>query len=261
MPKFCANLSMMFGEVTFLDRFAAAAKAGFRGVEYWLPYAYPKQELIERLTGNDLTQALFNLPAGNWDGGERGIAVMPDRVGEFQDGVGTAIDYAKALGCTVLNCLVGKTPAGVDPAAVHETLIANLRFAARALGRAGITMAIEAVNTQDVPGFHIATTRHALQVMDEVGERNVAYLWDIYHMQIMEGNLIKTMRDHLPRIAHMQLADNPGRNEPGTGEINFPNLFAAIDAAGYAGWIGCEYKPKGNTVEGLGWMKPYGGRA
>lgn len=258
MPKFCANLSMMFGEVGFLDRFAAAARAGFTAVEYWLPYAYSRQELVDRLKGNGLTQALFNLPAGNWEAGERGVAVVPDRVGEFHDGVGKAIDYAKALGCTVLNCLVGKTPAGVDPVKVHETLVSNLRFAARQLGQAGITMAVEAVNTQDVPGFHVATTRHALSVIDEVGEQNVAYLWDIYHMQIMEGNLIKTMRDHLPRIAHMQLADNPGRHEPGTGEINFPNLFGAIDQAGYAGWIGCEYKPKGKTLDGLGWMTEAG---
>lgn len=257
MPKFCANLSMMFGEVGFLDRFAAAARAGFRGVEYWLPYAYPAQELVDRLKGHGLTQALFNLPAGNWDGGERGIAVMPDRAGEFRDGVGTAIDYAKALGCTVLNCLVGKTPAGVDAATVHETMITNLRLAARALGKAGITLAIEAVNTQDVPGFHVTTTKQAVKVIDEVGEKNVGYLWDVYHMQIMEGNLIKTMRDHLPRIAHMQIADNPGRHEPGTGEINYSNLFKAIDEAGYSGWIGCEYKPKGRTEDGLGWMAPY----
>jgi hydroxypyruvate isomerase len=259
MPKFCANLSMMFTEVPFLDRFGAAAKAGFRGVEYWLPYAFPAGQVAERLEAAGLSQVLFNLPAGNWDAGERGVAVFPDRVGEFRDGVGRAIDYARALRCTQLNCLVGKTPAGVAPGRVHETLLENLRFAARALGEAGLTLLVEAVNTQDVPGFHVATTPHALALLDELRAPNAFYLYDIYHMQIMEGNLIKTVRDHVARIRHMQLADNPGRNEPGTGEINYPNLFAAIDATGYDGWIGCEYKPKTTAVEGLGWMRPYAG--
>jgi hydroxypyruvate isomerase len=261
MPRFCANLSMMFTEVGFLDRFAAAARAGFAGVEYWLPYAFPKEQVAERLRASGLTQALFNLPTGDWDAGERGIAVMPDRAGEFRDGVGLAIEYAKALGCTRLNCLAGKTPAGADPAKVHDTLVENLRFAARHLAKAGLTLCVEAVNTQDVPGFHLTTTRQALGVIDEVAEPNVAYLFDIYHMQIMEGNLIKTMRDHVARIGHVQIADNPGRHEPGTGEINFPNVFGAMDEAGYAGWVGCEYRPKGATAEGLGWLRPYTRRA
>ncbi len=257
MPKFCANLSMLFGEVGFLDRFAAAARAGFKGVEYWLPYAYDKDEIADRLRQHGLAQVLFNLPAGNWDAGERGIAVMPDRVGEFQDGVGKAIEYAKALGCTQLNCLVGKTPPGVDASTVHETLIANLRFAARELEKAGIRLLVEPVNTQDVPGFHIHRTGQAVRILDEVGSANIRLLYDIYHMQVMEGNLIRTIRDCLPRIAHMQLADNPGRYEPGTGEINYPNVFAAIDEAGYTGWIGLEYKPRVTTIESLGWVRPY----
>lgn len=261
MPKFCANLSMLFTEVPFLDRFAAAAKAGFTGVEYWLPYAFPKEEIAERLERHRLAQALFNLPAGNWDGGERGIAVMPDRVGEFRDGVGTAIEYATALRCRHLNCLAGKTPPGVDPATVHQTLVANLRFAAAALEKAGIRLLVEAVNTQDVPGFHVSTTRQALALIDEVGSRNVAYLYDVYHMQIMEGNLIKTVRDQVGRIEHVQIADNPGRHEPGTGEINFTNLFRAIDEAGYRGWIGLEYRPRTATADGLGWMQRHGGSA
>jgi len=259
MPRFCANLSMMFTEVGFLDRFAAAARAGFAGVEYWLPYAFPKEQVAERLRGNGLAQALFNLPAGDWDAGERGIAVMPDRGGEFRDGVGLAIEYAKALGCTRLNCLAGKTPAGPDPARVHDTLVENLRFAARQLASAGLTLCVEAINTQDVPGFHLTTTRQTLRLIDDVGEPNVAYLFDIYHMQIMEGNLIKTMRDHVARIGHVQIADNPGRHEPGTGEINYPNVFRAIDETGYPGWVGCEYRPKGTTAEGLGWLRPYRG--
>jgi hydroxypyruvate isomerase len=261
MPKFCANLSMLFTDVPFLDRFAAAAKAGFAGVEYWLPYAFPRDAIAERLERHRLTQALFNLPAGDWEGGERGVAVMPDRAGEFRDGVGKAIEYATALGCRQLNCLVGKTPPGLDAATAHETMIANLRFAARALEQPGIRLLVEAVNTQDVPGFHVSTTRQALAVIDEVGSPNVGYLYDVYHMQIMEGNLIKTVRDQVGRIEHMQIADTPGRHEPGTGEINFPNLFAAIDEAGYRGWIGLEYRPRTTAAEGLGWMRPYGRRA
>ena len=186
---------------------------------------------------------------------------MPDRVSEFQDGVGKAVEYATALGCTQLNCLAGKTPAGAESSKVHDTLIANLRFAARELEKVGVRLLVEPCNTQDIPSFHISRTAQALRIIDEVGSRNVALLYDIYHMQIMEGNLTKTIRDHLARIAHMQLADNPGRHEPGTGEINYPNLFTAIDEAGYTGWIGCEYRPQTTTVESLRWLNALGGRA
>jgi hydroxypyruvate isomerase len=257
MPKFNANLTMLFNEVEFLDRFRAAKDAGFQAVEYLFPYAHAKQDLVERLAANGLTQVLHNLPAGNWAGGERGIACHPDRVGEFQDGVGTAIDYAQALGCKQLNCLVGITPTGAAAAKVHDTLVRNLQFAAAALERAGIALLIEACNTRDIPGFYLNRSQQAIDIIDAVGSENLFFQYDIYHMQIMEGNLAPTIERLLPRIRHMQLADNPGRHEPGTGEINYPFLFAFIDRLGYTGWIGCEYKPAGTTSAGLGWIAPY----
>jgi hydroxypyruvate isomerase len=257
MPKLAANLSMLFTEVDFLERFEKAARAGFKGVEFLFPYEYPAAQLAGLLAQHKLTQVLHNLPAGNWGAGERGIAVLPDRVGEFQAGVGRAIEYAKALGCPQLNCLVGKTPAGVPADTVRATLVANLRFAAKALAKERIRLLVEPLNSQDVPGFHLVHSRDALALFDEVAHENIGLQYDIFHMQIMEGNLTRTIRDNLPRIAHMQLADNPGRNEPGTGEINYANLFRFIDEAGYQGWIGCEYKPAGATEQGLGWVKPY----
>jgi len=257
MPKLNANLTMMFQEVDFLDRFEAAAKAGFKGVEYLFPYPFPKEQLAEKLSENNLTQVLHNLPAGDWGAGERGIAVLPDRVGEFQEGVGKAIEYAKALGCPQLNCLVGLTPQGVSADQVQKTMVDNLKFAANALAKEKIKLLVEPLNSQDIKGFHIVHTQHALDVFAEVGHDNLWLQYDIYHMQIMEGNLTRTIRDNLPRIAHMQLADNPDRHEPGTGEINYPNLFRFIDEAGYKGWIGCEYIPAGDTAAGLGWAKDY----
>jgi hydroxypyruvate isomerase len=257
MPKFAANLTMLYNEVDFLDRFEAAARSGFRAVEYLFPYAYPKEELAGRLQKHALTQVLHNLPAGDWAKGERGIACHPDRVAEFQDGIGKAIDYAKALGCTQVNCLAGIEPRGVDPERIRATFVANLRFAAAKLGAAGIRLLIEPINTFDIPGFHLIRTRQALDVIAQVGSPNLFVQYDIYHMQRMEGELANTMKAHLPQIAHLQLADNPGRNEPGTGEINYPFLFGFIDRIGYGGWIGCEYKPAGKTVDGLGWLKPY----
>lgn len=258
MPKLAANLTMLFNEVDFLDRFEAAATAGFKGVEYLFPYPYPKEQLAERLQRRGLTQVLHNLPAGDWGKGERGIACLPDRVGEFQDGVGRAIDYAKALSCRQVNCLAGIVPQGVDPDRVGATLIANLRFAAEQLEAAGIRLLIEPINTFDIPGFCLSRTRQALDLISEVGSRNLFVQYDIYHMQRMEGELANTMKAHLARIAHVQIADNPGRNEPGTGEINYRFLFGFLDAIGYDGWIGCEYKPKGGTVEGLAWRAAHG---
>jgi hydroxypyruvate isomerase len=257
MPKLNANLTLLFTEVDFLQRFGKAAAAGFKAVEFLFPYDYPAAQLAELLGRHKLALVLHNLPAGNWGAGERGIAVLPDRVGEFQAGVGRAIEYAKALGCPQLNCLVGKTPAGVPAGTVHKTLLDNLRFAAAALARENIRLLVEPLNAQDVPGFHLVHSRDALKLFDEVGHANLWLQYDIYHMQIMEGNLTRSIRDHLPRIAHMQLADNPGRHEPGTGEIHYPNLFRFIDEAGYAGWIGCEYVPAKGTEAGLGWSKPY----
>ncbi len=257
MPKFAANLTMLFNEVDFLDRFAAAAKAGFSGVEYLFPYPYPKEQLAERLRMHKLTQVLHNLPAGDWAKGERGIACLPDRVAEFQDGVDRAIEYATALSCKQVNCLAGIAPQGVDPAKVRETFVSNLRFAAGKLKAAGIRLLIEPINTRDIPGFHLNRTQQAVDTIAAVGSDNLWVQYDIYHMQIMEGDLAPTLQKHKARIAHIQLADNPGRNEPGTGEINYPFLFDFIDRLGYDGWIGCEYKPKTTTQEGLGWIRPY----
>jgi len=248
---------MMYNEVDFLDRFAAAATSGFKGVEYLFPYPFSKDELADQLSAHGLTQVLHNLPAGDWGAGERGIACLPNRVGEFQDGVGQAIEYAKALGCTQLNCLAGITPEGVDAAKVEETFVANLKFAADKLKAEGIRLLIEPINTRDIPGFYLCHTQQGLDVIQAVGSDNLALQYDIYHMQIMEGDLAPTIERNLAKIEHMQLADNPGRHEPGTGEINYPFLFDFIDKLGYDGWIGCEYKPAAKTEDGLGWIKPY----
>jgi hydroxypyruvate isomerase len=257
MPKFAANLTMMFNEVGFLDRFKAAAAAGFAGVEYLFPYDFPKEDIAARLTRFGLTQVLHNLPAGNWAAGERGIAIFPDRVNEFRDGVSRAVDYAGALGCSQLNCLVGIAPPNADRAPLHATLVANLSYAADVLKRAGIRLLIEPINTRDIPGFYLNRTRDAVALIDEVGSDSIFIQYDIYHMQIMEGDIATTVQRHLDRIAHIQLADNPGRNEPGTGEINYPFLYRRMDAIGYAGWIGCEYKPATTTDAGLGWFAPF----
>jgi hydroxypyruvate isomerase len=260
MIKLAANLTMLYNEVDFLDRFDAAARSGFSGVEYLFPYAYPKEQLAERLQRNRLTQVLHNLPAGDWAAGERGIACHPGRVGEFQDGVGKAIEYAGALGCRQVNCLAGIVPANADPGEARATFVSNLRFAAEQLAAAGIRLLIEPINTFDIPGFFLARTREALDVIRDVDSANLYLQYDIYHMQRMEGELATTIRAHLPRIAHIQLADNPGRNEPGTGEINYRFLLGHIDSLGYDGWIGCEYKPKTATVDGLGWRAAHGVR-
>ena len=257
MTKLCANLSMMFTEVDFIDRFAAAAKAGFKGVEYLFPYAVTKERLADELARHHLVQVLHNLPAGNWEKGERGIAVLPDRVGEFQDGVGTAIEYAKALGCTQLNVLSGIVPAGLDADKARETFVGNIRFAADALAKEGIRLLVEAINSNDIPGFYVTRTQQTLDLIAASGSPNIFVQYDIYHMQRMEGELAATIQKNLARIAHIQLADNPGRNEPGTGEINYPFLFGFLDRIGYEGWIGCEYKPATETLAGLGWAKPY----
>jgi hydroxypyruvate isomerase len=258
MPKLAANLTMLYNEVDFLDRFDAAAKSGFKGVEYLFPYPYPSEQLALRLQRHGLTQVLHNLPAGDWGKGERGIACLPDRVREFQDGVGRAIEYARALSCKQVNCLAGIAPAGVDPEQVRATFVANLRFAADKLAAAGIRLLMEPINTFDIPGFYLSRTQQALDLIAAVGSPNLFVQYDIYHMQRMEGELANTMQGHLAQIAHIQLADNPGRNEPGTGEINYRFLFGFLDAIGYDGWIGCEYKPKGGTVEGLAWRAAHG---
>ena len=253
MPKFAANLTMLFSELPFLDRFAAAKASGFAGVEYLFPYEFEKAELREQLQRHGLTQVLHNLPAGNWAAGERGIAIMPDRVEEFRDGVARAIDYARALECRQLNCLVGIAPDDCDAFELNEVLVGNLRFAAEALARERIRLLIEPINTIDIPGFFLSRTEQAAQIIGEVGSSNLFIQYDIYHMQVMEGDIARSLNRHLARIAHVQLADNPGRNEPGTGEINYPFLFRHLDSLGYGGWVGCEYKPRTTTVDGLGW--------
>lgn len=254
MPRFAANLTMLFNELPFLERFEAAREAGFKGVEYLFPYAWDKGALAERLERCGLVQVLHNLPAGDWDQGERGIACHPGREMEFQDGVGRAIEYAQALGCRQLNCLAGIAPAGVDPERVRRTLVDNLRFGAAALKKAGIRLLVEPVNTFDIPGFYLSRTAQAIALIDEVGSDNLFLQYDIYHAQRMEGELASTIERQLGRIRHIQVADNPGRHEPGSGEIDYRWLLANIERLGYDGWIGCEYKPAGATHAGLGWM-------
>lgn len=255
MPQFAANLTMLFTELPFMDRFAAARAAGFEAVEYLFPYAFPKADLAAALNTNGLQQVLHNLPAGDWDAGERGIACHPDRVAEFRNGLPQAIAYASALNCPRVNCLAGKLPQGVNKQQGHATLVSNLRYAATALKDAGIELLLEPINHFDIPGFFLTRTDQALALMDEVGSDNLKLQYDIYHAQRMEGELGATLQTNLPRIGHIQLADNPGRHEPGTGEINYPWLFEHIDAIGYRGWIGCEYRPKSTTTDGLGWRQ------
>jgi hydroxypyruvate isomerase len=257
MPKFAANLTMLFTELPFMQRFAAARAAGFGAVEYLFPYDYAKEDLAAQLGQHGLKQVLHNLPAGDWAAGERGIACHPDRVEEFRAGVAKAITYAHALDCPQVNCLAGKVPDGVTREAAHATLVANLRFAAAELGKAGIRLLIEPINHFDIPGFFLTRTDQALALIDEVGSPNLLLQYDIYHAQRMEGELGNTLSKNIARIGHIQLADNPGRNEPGTGEINYAWLFKHIDAIGWRGHIGCEYKPRTTTVEGLGWIKNY----
>jgi len=257
MLRFTANLTMLFNEVDFLARFEKAAGAGFKWIEYLFPYEWGKDQLVDKLGENGLIQVLYNLPVGDWNAGERGIACIPGRETEFQEGVGKAINYAKALGCFQINCLVGLTPRNVPVEKVRATLINNLRFAAKALDNEGIRLLIEPLNDRDMPGFYLVHTADALQIIKEVGHRNLWLQYDVYHMQIMEGNLTKTILDNLSTISHIQIADNPGRHEPGTGEINFANLFKAIETAGYDRWVGCEYKPAGRTEDGLQWLSLY----
>ncbi|HMN58306.1 MAG TPA: hydroxypyruvate isomerase [Ottowia sp.] len=255
MPKLAANLTMLYNEVPFLDRFALAAQDGFQAVEFLFPYAFKSEDIRQRLDANGLQLVLHNLPAGNWDAGERGIACHPERTAEFRDGVASAIAYAKVLGVGQLNCLAGKAPAGVADATLRRTLVENLRYAAAELKKAGLKLLVEPINTFDIPGFYLHGSAQTLALLDEVGADNAYLQYDIYHMQRMEGELAATLQKQLARIAHLQLADNPGRNEPGTGEINYAFLFAFLDRIGYDGWIGCEYKPAAATRAGLGWIK------
>ncbi|MQR01202.1 hydroxypyruvate isomerase [Glaciimonas soli] len=258
MTKLAANLTMLFTELPFLERFDAAAKAGFKGVEFLFPYAFKAEDISEKLSANDLKLVLHNLPAGNWEAGERGIACHPDRVSEFQQGVDDALKYAKVLGVKQINCLAGIKPADISDEVATATLVSNLKFAADKLQAAGIILLIEPINTFDIKGFFLHNTQQAIDIIKATGSSNIFVQYDIYHMQRMEGELANTIKANLPLIKHLQLADNPGRFEPGTGEINYHYIFAFLNEIGYDGWIGCEYKPKAGTVEGLGWIKAHG---
>ena len=257
MPKLAANLSMMFSEVDFLDRFGAAAEAGFTGVEYVSPYEYDKAQISDRLQHYRLTQVLFNLPVGDWAAGERGIACHPDRVEEFRASIDTAIEYADLLGCHQVNCLAGIAPEGLGADTLRETFVSNLRFAAPRLNDAGIRLLIEPINQRDIAGFYLRNTAHALDMIEKAAVSNLYVQYDVYHMQIMEGDLVPTMRANIDSIGHIQIADTPGRHEPGTGEINYPFVLNAVDAMGYSGWVGCEYKPLTTTLEGLDWATDF----
>jgi hydroxypyruvate isomerase len=255
--NFSANLSFLFTDLEFLERFSAAARAGFRAVEFHFPYEHDPAVLSEVQLTAGVEVVLFNLPAGDWAAGERGIACLPDRKAEFQEGVGRAIAYAEALSCRQLNCLAGIPPAGSALDAALETLIENLRFAASAMQRAGIRLLLEPLNNRDNPGFLMTTTAQALDVIDAVGSSNLQLQYDIYHAQVMQGDLVRTLETYLPRIAHIQIADNPGRHQPGTGEIRFDFLFERLQQLGYSGWIGCEYHPTGETNDSLDWLAPW----
>lgn len=254
MLRFSANLSFLFLERPFLERFAAAAACGFKGVEFHFPYAFPLDEVADAVRRAGVEVVLFNFPAGDWAAGERGIACLPERIGEFRDGVAEAARYAEGLGCVRVNCLAGVRPAGVDEGLLTQTLVDNLRHAADVFAATGGQVLIEPLNSRDTPGFLVDRTAPALALLDAAERENLFLQYDIYHAQVMEGDLARTLETHLPRIGHIQLADNPGRHQPGTGEINFPFLFRHLRKLGYPGWIGCEYVPTGPTVDSFEWM-------
>lgn len=255
MPKFAANLSLLFNELPFLDRFEAAAAAGFEAVEFLFPYEFDADDIRARLKANGLRQVLFNLPAGNWAAGERGLAIYPNLVSEFRDCVARAAKYATALGCTQLHCLAGIAPVGGDIRAMRKTYVENLRYAAQRFADDGITLLIEAINTRDIPGYFLDTTAKAADIVESVGAENLRLQYDVYHMQIMEGDLTPTIDKYFKIISHIQIADTPGRNEPGTGEINYPFIFDHLDRVGYQGWVGCEYRPRASTSDSLAWFR------
>lgn len=258
MTRLAANLTMMFTDLPFLDRFAAAAEAGFEAVEFVSPYAEPSEAVADAARRHGLFVVLFNMPPGDWAAGERGFAADPARVDEFAQSVDLALGYARATGCRTLHLMAGKIPDDADRAQWTDTLVANTRLAADRVAGDGVTLVLEPINTRiDVPGYFYDRTDTVLDVIDAVGRNNVRLLYDVYHMQIMEGDVARTIERLLPRIGHIQIADNPGRHEPGTGELNFPWLFGRIAALNYDGWIGCEYAPAGDTHQGLQWAAPY----
>ncbi len=253
MPRFAANLSMMFNELPFMDRFAAAAKAGFKGVEFLFPYEHPATEIRKRLDDNSLTLALFNMPPGDWSKGERGLASLPGRQGEFRDGVKRSLDYAAALGGKLMHCMAGIVPSGVPPVTAASLYAANLAWAAERAMAAGVKLVIEPINHRDMPGYFLNTQAQGAAVVEAIGRDRLGLQFDVYHVQTTEGDITKRMEQHMPLIAHMQIADVPARNEPGTGEIGWAFVFRRMDELGYRGWVGCEYRPAGETLAGLAW--------
>jgi hydroxypyruvate isomerase len=261
MPKFDANVSWLFGELPFMERFAAARKAGFEAVEIQLPYDHPKGEIRKRLDDAGLSVALHNMPAGEWEKGERGLACLPHRRQAFRDSVALALEYASALGAPRLHCMAGRAPKGVEGRVLDEVYVENIRYAGEQAAPLGIEVNIEPINTRDVPGYFLNRTAQAEPLLARIGLPNVRLQFDFYHVQIMEGDLLARFERLLPLVGHVQIADTPGRHEPGTGEINYPVVLDRLDALGYGGWVGCEYRPRAGTVEGLTWMVPWHGRA
>jgi hydroxypyruvate isomerase len=254
VPRFAANLHFLFGEHAFGERFGAAARAGFRAVEFPDPYAFPLPELARRLEVHGLACALLNFPMGDRSRGDMGLACRPDRVQEFRDSIPRAVEAARALGCPRLNCMAGKRSPGEDPRLLQTTLVQNLRLAARACADAGLEVCLEPLNTTDYPDIFVTGTRQAVALIDEVGAPNLRLQFDCYHLQIMEGELAASLERLLPSIGHIQLGDVPGRHEPGSGTIPYPALFALLDHLGYQGWVGAEYHPSRPTEETLGWL-------
>ena len=255
MPKFAANLSFLFTDTPFPERFKRAAAAGFKGVEYLFPYDYPAQDVADWLKAADLEQVLFNLAPGNWALGERGLACLPQRQGEFAESVEQGLNYALVLDCERLHCMAGRRPPGVSETLLEETYIANLRHAADRLATIGVTLMVEPINSRfDMPGYWLDDVAKGFRLLEAIDRENVKLQYDIYHAQIIAGDLARTLEANLQRIGHIQVADSPGRHEPGTGEINYPFLFDLLDRLGYDGWVGCEYKPQAGTEDGLGWF-------
>ncbi|SUC34417.1 Hydroxypyruvate isomerase [Providencia rustigianii] len=255
MAKFAANLSMMFNEVPFMQRFERAANAGFTGVEYLFPYEEDAEAIAAELKKHHLTQALFNMPAGNWGAGERGMASIPGREDEFAQGVQTALKYANALGCKQVHAMAGKMNEKFTPEQQKSCFIHNIQYAADVMAGHGIRVLIEPINTRDMPGYFLTTQKQAESLLPEINRDNVFIQLDLYHCQIMEGDLLKTIERLWGKFSHIQIASVPFRHEPDSGEVNYPWIFNQLDGMGYEGWLGCEYHPAGRTEDGLGWLK------
>ena len=264
MPRFAANLSMMYPEHAFLDRFAAAARDGFRAVEFLFPYDFPAATIAQALHDNGLQQVLFNAPPGDFAGGERGIASLAGREEEFKSGFARALDYAAALACPRVHVMAGLVPAGADRAAMRRLYVGHLAWAAERAASVGVDVLIEPINTRDIPGYFLNRQDEAHAVVSEVNAANLKVQMDLYHCQIVEGDVAVKLRRYVPtgRVGHIQIASVPERHEPDSGELNYPYLFALLDELGYGGWIGCEYRPRkglqaGGTSAGLAWLRPY----